>query len=86
MLIAGYMYDTNGNPIWYESTGPMADASTYQGNWVQYGYGQTLTGAYQPSSVVNANVGSLTVQFSSPTTATMTLPDGRQIPLVRYLF
>jgi alpha-tubulin suppressor-like RCC1 family protein len=86
MLIAGYMYDTNGNPIWYSSTGAMANASTYQGNWIQYGYGQTLTGAYQPASVVNSNVGSLTLQFSSPTNGTMTLPDGRQIPITRYSF
>jgi alpha-tubulin suppressor-like RCC1 family protein len=86
MLIAGYMYDTNGNPIWYSSQGTMAGPLTYQGNWVQYGNGQTLTGAFQSSSVVNSNVGALTIQFSSPTAGTMTLPDGRQIPFERFLF
>jgi alpha-tubulin suppressor-like RCC1 family protein len=86
MLIAGYMYDANGNPIWYSSQGPMTGTSTYQGNWTQFGYGQTLTGTFQSASVVNANVGALTIQFSSPTAGTMTLPDGRQIPIIRFLF
>jgi alpha-tubulin suppressor-like RCC1 family protein len=86
ILIAGYMYDDNGNPTWYSSQGPMTGTSTYQGNWIQYGYGQTLTGSFQSASVVNANVGALTIQFSSPTAATMTLPNGRQIPFIRFLF
>jgi alpha-tubulin suppressor-like RCC1 family protein len=86
ILIAGYMYDANGNPIWYSSQGPMTGTSSYQGNWIQYGYGQTLTGSFQSASVVNANVGALTIQFSSPTAGMMTLPDGRQIPFIRFLF
>ncbi|MBI1891598.1 MAG: hypothetical protein HYS18_13180 [Burkholderiales bacterium] len=87
MFMAGYMYDSLGSPIWYAS-GPMAmtNTSTYQGTWQQYGNGQTLTGSYQGASVVNGNVGNVTVQFSSTTTGTMTLPDGRQIPIVRYTF
>ncbi|MEJ0044958.1 MAG: hypothetical protein WDN04_01495 [Rhodospirillales bacterium] len=86
MLVAGYMYDANGNPIWYLSQGPMASASLYQGTWVQNGFGQTLTGAYHAASVVNSNVGALTIQFSSATAGTMTLPDGRQIPIQRFGF
>lgn len=85
LLIAGYMYDANGNPTWYSSQGAMNGTTTYQGNWVQYGYGQTLTGGFQSASVFNANVGALTIQFSSPTAGTMTLPDGRQIPITRFL-
>jgi alpha-tubulin suppressor-like RCC1 family protein len=86
MLIAGYMYDTNGNPIWYSSQGTMASSTTYQGNWVQFGYGQTLAGAFQAASVFNPNVGALTIQFSSPTAGTLTLPNGRQIPIQRFTF
>jgi hypothetical protein len=86
MLIAGYMYDAGGNPIWYSSQGAMSGLDAYQGNWVQYGYGQTLTGSYQAPVIVNDDVGALTIQFSSPTAGTMTLPDGRQIPVERFLF
>ena len=87
MFLGGYMYDVFGNPIWYVS-GPMAmtNTTTYQGNWNEYGNGQTLAGLYRPANVVNANVGAVTLQFSSATTATLTLPNGRQIVLVRYRF
>jgi hypothetical protein len=87
MFLAGYMYDSQGNPIWYAS-GPMAMSSpmAYSGVWQQYGNGQTLTGTYQAPSVVNAMVGNVTVQFSSTTTGTMTFPDGRQVAIERFQF
>jgi hypothetical protein len=47
--------------------------------------GQTLTGAYQPATGVS-DVGSLTIQFSSPTAGMLTLPNGRQIPIQRFSF
>jgi cytochrome c553 len=85
-FIAAYMYDSNGNSVWYAS-GPAAltGNNTYQGNWTTYTGGQTLTGTYQAPSGTAA-AGSLTIQFTSPTAATLTLPDGRQIPIERYVF
>jgi hypothetical protein len=81
------MYDANGNALWYASgPGAMANGTTYTGDWQQYANGQTLTGAFKPSSVINGDVGSITLVFLTPTTATLTLPDGRQIPLQRYPF
>ncbi len=87
MFLGGYMYDDAGNPIWYAS-GPtaMINTSTYQGTWQQYGNGQTLTGTFKPASVVNSNIGSVTINFSSTTSAILTLPNGTKIPLIRYLF
>lgn len=87
MFLAGYMYDEQGNPIWYAS-GPtaMTGPTTYQGVWQQYGNGQSLAGTYKLPSVVNDNVGAITIEFTSTTTATLTLPDGRQIALTRYQF
>jgi hypothetical protein len=64
----------------------MIGLTLYQGNWQQYGNGETLTGGYRAPVIVNGNAGSATLQFSSPTTATLTLPGGRQIPLTRYMF
>lgn len=87
MFLGGYMYDVFGNPIWYAS-GPMAmtNTTTYRGAWNEYGNGQTLAGLFQLAQVVNPNVGAVTIQFSSTTTATMTLSGGRQIPLSKFPF
>ncbi|MBI1891344.1 MAG: c-type cytochrome [Burkholderiales bacterium] len=87
MFLAGYMYDNSGNPIWYAS-GPtaMTNSTTYQGTWQEYGNGQVLQGSFKAASVVNSNVGNITVTFTNATTGTLTLPDGRQIPLIRYTF
>lgn len=87
MFLAAYMYDDSGNPIWYAS-GPtaMTNPNTYQGTWQQYGNGQSMNGAYKSASVVNANVGAVTINFNSTTTAILTLPDGKQISIQRYNF
>ena len=86
MYLAGYMYDAAGNPVWYLTYGAMTGTSTYTGVWQQFGNGQTMNGAFKPSAVVNANAGSVTIQFSSPTAAMLTLPDGRQIAFTRFTF
>jgi hypothetical protein len=86
IFIAGFMYDSFGNPIWYLSTGAMSSPTLYQGQWGQYAGGQSLTGGYQPSSLLNGNVGAISLQFTGSTSAILTLPDGRQIPLSRFQF
>jgi hypothetical protein len=83
--IATYMYDTSGNPVWYASGPAALTAGNYQGTWSSFTGGQTLTGTFHPATGTS-NAGSLTVQFSSPTAATLTLPDGRQIPIQRFGF
>jgi hypothetical protein len=87
LFIGGFMYGANGNAVWY-SSGPaaMANSTTYINTWQQYGGGQTLTGSYQAPSIVNANVGALTIQFTSATEGTLTLPTGTQIPITRFPF
>ncbi len=85
MYFAAYMYDSAGNPLWYLASGAMTNANLFQGTLMQYGNGQTLSGAFQPASIVN-NLGVVTLQFSSAASATLTLPNGRQIPLTRFSF
>lgn len=85
-FIATYMYDGSGNPVWYASgPAPLSNSNTYQGSWTSYSGGQTLTGSYH-SPTGTANAGSLTLQFTSSTAGTLTLPDGRQIPIQRFGF
>lgn len=86
MFLASYMYDGAGNPTWYLATGAMSDAALFQGELQLFGNGPALGAVYRSPGVVNANVGAVTVQFTSTTDATLTLPDGRQIPLVRFAF
>jgi hypothetical protein len=86
MYLAGYMYDTSGNPVWYLASGAMTDNGLFQGEWTQYQGGLTLSGPYKAPSLLNGNVGSVTLQFSSTSSATLTLPNGRQIPITRLSF
>jgi carboxypeptidase C (cathepsin A) len=86
MYLAGYMYDASGNPLWYLANGTMTSSSLFLGQWTQYANGLTLSGNYQAPILVNANVGAVTLQFSDPANGTLTLPNGRQIPLTRYNF
>lgn len=86
MFVAGFMYDTNGNPIWYVSGGKMTNPNYYQGTWQQCSNGQSITGTYRLASCTNVQGGTVSINFSSISTATMLLPDGRQMSLSRYSF
>lgn len=87
MFMGGYMYDATGNPVWYISgPAPMTSPTQYQGTLLQYGFGQTLTGQFQTARVANPNAGAVAVRFTDPANAVMTLPDGRSIPLTRFLY
>ncbi len=85
-FIAGYMYDDAGNPVWYLTSGATTDPLRYTGTWGSFANGQTLTGPYRPATQVNANVGPVTIQFTSATTANLTLPGGRTVALTRFRF
>jgi hypothetical protein len=84
--IAGYMYDEQGRPTWYITVVPTPDPLRITGNWWTYANGQAMGQPYRAATRTSDNAGSLDVQFTSATTATMTLPDGRRIPLVRQAF
>jgi subtilisin family serine protease len=84
LALTGFMYDAAGDPTWHLAVGPMSSATTFSGNFIQYANGQTLTGAYKPASVVNANAGSVSVRFIDTANAVLTLPDGRNITLEKF--
>jgi hypothetical protein len=85
-FVAGYMYDASGNPIWYVAFPTTPNILAMQSAWQQFGNGQSLTGAYKAPAVVNGNVGAMGVTFSGAANATLSLPDGRQVPLTRFHF
>ena len=84
--LAGYMYDDAGNAVWYLSVLPTPDIRAFTGSWWLYANGQSLTGAYRPATRINDNVAPVTITFTSATTATMTLPNGRSTNLIRHRF
>jgi hypothetical protein len=86
--IAGYMYDDAGNSVWYLTVDSMKGATgqSFTQNWWSYGNGQTLTGAWKPNTRLSTTVAPVTIEFSAPDTALMTLPNGRTTALKRHRF
>jgi hypothetical protein len=85
--IAGYMYDDAGNSVWYLTVGTQsADGRNFSGNWWSYTGGQALTGPWRQNTRSNSNVAPVTITFSAPDTALMTLPNGRTTALRRHRF
>ena len=86
--IAGYMYDDQGNPVWYltQNATPTTNAQTFSGNWWIFGGGMTLMGPWRPHARINDNVAPVTIQFQGSENAIMTLPDGRTTAITRHRF
>ena len=85
--VAGYMYDAQGRPTWYITVGPTSsDPMRIAGNWWTYANGQAVGQPYRPATRTSENAGSLAIEFTSATTANLTLPDGRRIAIQRQAF
>jgi photosystem II stability/assembly factor-like uncharacterized protein len=85
LFLATYMYDSTGQAVWYISLGAMTSTSLYTGTLTEFSGGQTLGGSYNaPTS--SSSQGTITLSFSSQTTATLTLPNGSIVALTRYTF
>ena len=84
--VAGYMYDAEGRPTWYIAALATPDPMRITGQWWTFANGQAMGQPYRPATRTSDNAGALDIRFTSATAATMTLPDGRQIPLVRQAF
>jgi hypothetical protein len=86
MFVVGSMFDDAGRPTWYLSSGAMTDPMQFSSTWTQYGMGPNMLGVGGNPLVMNPNMGLLQVKFADAQHATMTLPDGRQIPITRLSF
>ncbi len=84
--LAGYMYDDAGNPVWYIAVYDTPNPRAFSGNWWSYVNGQSMGGAYKPPTQTSNTVAPVTITFSGPDTALMTLPNGRTTTLVRQRF
>jgi hypothetical protein len=83
LFLSAYMYDSAGYPSWYIANGSMLNSRFFQGTLTEHCCGQTVYGGYQAASV-RATRGTVTLQFTSTTTAVLTLPSGQQVSLERF--
>jgi len=78
LVVTIYSYTPAGAPQWYLAAGPLsADGKTFTGTLDKYQGGQCIACAYNGRPVLLGNDGAIGITFSSPTSATVTLPGGR---------
>lgn len=85
LFIGGMYYDSRGQASWVSSAGAMASAKAYTGRVTTCGGGQTLGGVHR-APTCSEDAPSIALSFTSPVSATLTLPSGRQIALQRFRF
>lgn len=84
LIITTYSYTPAGAPQWYLVVGQVSN-NTFFGTLDKYINGQCISCAYRNPSA-EGNDGQMSITFTSPTTADMTLPGGRSFPIVKYQF
>ena len=85
MLLVVMGYDEAHQPVWYTARGAMTTPKLFQGQLIESYGGQTMGGEYQqPNAAVGR--GNITVQFADDRQGAITLPSGRQPPIVSYTF
>jgi hypothetical protein len=77
-----YSYLAAGPSQWYLATGPVVN-NVFTATLDKYTGGQCISCAYKAPGVVG-NDGTITITFTSATTATADLPGGRHIQIERY--
>jgi hypothetical protein len=75
-----YSYKGNGEPQWYITSGPIVN-NHFTGTINKYVGGQCISCSYTGLPTVGGNDGVVTIDFSSPTSATLSLPGGRVIQI-----
>lgn len=86
VFVAGFMYADNGDPTWYVISGTMQSPRRYVGTWLAFTGGPAPSRPYTAPVRTIPDPGTVTLDFSDATHGTMSLPDGRVIPLTRFDF
>src|SRR4051812_36642834 len=76
MFIGAYMYDESRNAEWYVADNTMQSATKFSGPLLRFANGQTIGGTYRAPTPPEI-VGTITIDFSAPDQATVTLSDDR---------
>ena len=82
LLVQIYSYQPGGQPQWYLAAGGV-NANVFTATLDRYNGGQCISCSYTPATFSGIE-GSISITFTSPTTAHVALPGGRQIQIQRY--
>lgn len=80
LVVTVYSYTPTGAPLWYIVVGPIVN-NVFVGSLEKFANGQCISCAYKVPTA-NGNDGQMVIAFTSPTTATMTLPGGRSFAII----
>ena len=76
LVVSIYSYTATGTPQWYLASGPLS-GTTFTSTLEKYTGGQCISCAYNGRPSSSGNDGTIRIVFSSPTSATAYLPNGR---------
>jgi hypothetical protein len=82
LIVEVYSYLQGGAAQWYLSAGPIVN-NVYTGTLDKYTGGQCISCAFVAPTLVG-NDGTITITFTSPTTATVDLPGGQHRQIQRF--
>lgn len=86
VFVVAYVYDANGNPVWYLATGGLTSSNSYTGQWDLYAGGPQLTspeGTYNNQHVVLGQSVPMTLSFTDGANGTLTM-GSVAIPITRF--
>jgi hypothetical protein len=83
VIIEVYSYLPSGASQWYLAAGPVVN-NVFTGTLDMYTNGQCISCTYKNPGPPVGNAGTITVTFTSPTTAIVDLPGGRHFQIQRF--
>jgi hypothetical protein len=85
LVLAIYSYQAGGPAQWYLAAGPVV-ANVFTATLDRYTGGQCISCPFTGRPTLAGNDGSITVRFTSSTSATVNLPNGRVTQISPFVF
>ena len=85
LVVTVYSFQTEGAPQWYLASGLLI-GTTFTGTLDKYVGGQCISCVYTGRPALVGNDGTITINFTTPSTATVSLPGGRTTVIQRMVF
>ncbi|MBX3655313.1 MAG: hypothetical protein KF686_14110 [Ramlibacter sp.] len=85
-FIGSFMYDTNGQPVWYVSTASVDKLASVAGLLKQYSGGQSLSGAFKAATENPVSPGRMSFDLAASGQGQMVLPNGSSVPMKPFAF
>jgi len=88
LVMSMFTYESSGHSEWYVASGPLTDnGTTFNSTLDNYRNGQCLSCAFTGKPTANVGAGgNISITFTSPTSAVVTLPGGRVSPIQPQVF